>query len=292
MRHPPPLKTCLRYPITTSVAAFSIMATYQYLVGGADISKLMIGLDGWWRDPWRFLTPVLFHGGPLHLIFNLCWLWIFGTQIETEFGQAKTLGIYALLAAGSCAAERAILGECIGLSGVVYGQFGLLWMLSRTDPRFRDSVDRQTVQWMVGWFLFCIVTTVTNIMPVANIAHGMGCVLGMLLGWAISARSQLLRIRNSAVLAAVFLLCIAGGTVARPYVNLSRDPFSLADLGYTALSIGDSNRAIVLYRKAVTLKPSVPEWWHNLGVAYHRAGRDDEALEALKREILLKADRK
>ena len=73
-------------------------------------------------------------------------------------------------------AEQALFYGGVGLSGVVYGLFGLLWVLSRRDSRFRDAMDRQTVQLMVAWFFLCIVLTITGAWKVANVAHGAGCV--------------------------------------------------------------------------------------------------------------------
>jgi len=267
------------------------MATLQYW-NGADISRFEIGLDDWWQEPWRFLTPVLFHVNTIHLIFNLYWLWVFGTQIEYEFGSGRTLGIYTLLAAGSNAADTAIFGNGIGLSGVGYGLFGLLWVLSRIDTRFRDSMDKQTVQLMVGWFFLCIVLTVTNMMGVANVAHGAGCILGALLGWTIGTRIPILRLRNATVLGVVFLLCMAGGTVARPYVNLSKNYGNeLAHWGYVALKNGNPKRAISLYEKAVIVDPHDSGCWHNLRIAYVQVGRIEDAKRAYQQEIMLEIDR-
>ena len=139
------------------------------------------------REPWRLLTPTFFHGGPLHLIFNVCWLWAFGTLVEARFGHAATLGICLLLAVGSVAAELALFRCGLGLSGVVYGLFGLLWVLSRTDPRFEDAVDEKIVELMIGWFILCIVLKVADVWNIALVSHAAGCILGALLGWTITA---------------------------------------------------------------------------------------------------------
>lgn len=50
-------------------------------------------------------------------------------------------------------------------------------------------MDRQTTQLMVGWFFLCIVLTYMHVWNVANMEHGAGCLLGLLLGWMITARS-------------------------------------------------------------------------------------------------------
>jgi len=51
-----------------------------------------------------------------------------------------------------------------GAFRVGYGLFGLLWVLSRRDERFRDSIDPRTVVVFVVWF-FCIATTLTHTFP-------------------------------------------------------------------------------------------------------------------------------
>ncbi len=210
-------------------------------------------------------------------------------RTEEQLGSGRTLGIYALLAVGSITAEQALFHGAVGLSGVVYGLFGLLWVLGRSDPRFLGTIDRQTAQLLVGWFFLCIVLTVTNVMGVANVAHGAGFVLGALLGCTMAARSIPKRLRNAAILAVVLLLCIAGGTVARPYVNLTDDVgHELAYMGYKALDGGDPKKAADLYERAVAVDANVSDWWINLGIAYERLGRTEDAIGAFTHAAALK----
>ena len=284
MQRPPPLNAAIYFPITTGIAALSIVATWRFHAG-ADVSLFMQGYDVWWIEILHFISTTFFHGNLLHLIFNLYWLWVFGTKVETEFGHAAMLGIFAFLAVGSSAAEYAFSVGGIGLSGVGYGLFGLLWVLSRSDPRFRDSIDRQTVYVLVGWFFLCIFLTVTNVWNIGNIAHGMGCVLGALLGWTLAERNRLRKMRNTAILGTVFLLSIAGGTVLRPYVNFYIDVGQhFAYQGYLALENGDNESAADLYERATAANPNVPDWWHNLGCAYQRLDQLDKAAEAFQHE--------
>ena len=118
------------------------------------------------------------HGDPLHLIFNLMWLWLFGTLVEEVYGHLRTLAILALLEAGDDRAEYAFFRGGIGLSGITYGLFGLLFVLSRKDRRFINAVDARTTQFAVGWFFLCIATTVAGVWRVANVAHGVGALIG------------------------------------------------------------------------------------------------------------------
>jgi membrane associated rhomboid family serine protease len=283
MRSPPPLATCLRVPITTGIIVLAIIATLRWW-SGMDIQPYVLGPDGWWRTPWQFVTPALFHADVIHLAFNLYCFWLFGARIETELGSGRTLGIYLLLDVGSGAAEAAIFQGGVGLSGVVYGLFGFLWVVGRRDPRFRDVLDRQTVQILIAWFFLCIALTVANVWKIANVAHGSGFVMGVLLGWAMHARSLGRRLSSAAVLTITLFLALFGSTVARPWVNCS--PYyahELAYQGYMALERGEFQRAIVLYKRAVVADPTAGAWWFNLGVAYQRGGQAKEASVAYQR---------
>ena len=222
----------------------------------------------------------------------LAWAWALGTLVEHDFGHGATLGIYDLLAVGSTAGELAIFHGGIGLSGVVYGLFGLLWVLSRTDPRFRNAVDHKVIELMTGWFILCIVLTIAEVWSIALVAHAAGCILGALLGWTISASKLGPRLLRGAILAATFLLCVAGGTIARPYVNLVNDigP-ALADQGRSAREAGDAEQAIDFYKQAVDANPKVDDWWTSLGLAYQQAGRTDDARDAFNHAAQLRNHR-
>ena len=100
----------------------------------------------------------------------------------------RTAGLYALLATGSSLAEYDFGGQGVGLSGVGYGLFGFLRVLSRRDRHFAGSVDEQTVVLFIAWFFLCIVLTVKDVMHIANVAHAAGCLLGLLTGYAVTGR--------------------------------------------------------------------------------------------------------
>jgi membrane associated rhomboid family serine protease len=289
MQSPSPARW-MQYPITTCFIALAIVGTLRYW-GGADIRRFEIGSDAWLLEPWRLVTPVFFHVDVIHLIFNLYWLWLFGTKVEEEFGHGRTLGIYVLLAAGSNTADLALSHGGIGLSGVNYGLFGMLWVLTSRDFRFRDVVDRQTIQLMVGWFFLCILLTIAGVWKVANVAHGAGCILGAMLGWTIAARNIGPRLLRGATLGVAMVLCIAGGTVARPFVNFTSEiGHDVAVRGYLALERGDNQRAADLYKRAVAIDPRQSDWWHNLGVAYNCLNRAADARDAFAHEDALKSE--
>src|SRR5262249_30799680 len=68
-----------------------------------------------------------------------------------------------------------------GMSGVVYGLFGYVWMKSRYEPGLGLAMSPNTVFIMVGWFFLCLFGAVG---AVANVAHGVGLLAGMAIGCA------------------------------------------------------------------------------------------------------------
>jgi membrane associated rhomboid family serine protease len=218
MRPAPRLSEIPRYPIVAGTGLLAIGVTLAWWAK-VDVPPLFATAMIRRGELWRLVTSMLPHAGILHLAFNIYWLWAFGTLVEEVFGHLKTAALILLFAFGSGAWEFALARGGVGLSGVGYGLFGLLWMLARYDQRFSDAIDARTVQLFVGWFFFCIVATVTNIMSVANIAHGTGAVLGILTGLAMARPDG--RGLAAAGLGAVLFLGLWGATVGRPRINLS-----------------------------------------------------------------------
>ncbi len=177
----------------TALLEFSAILFSGWVWAGHDLERWTLDARAFQGEPWRLITSALPHANILHLAFNVYWLWVFGSRIETVFGSLRTAALMALLAAGSGEAEYALLDGGIGLSGVNYGLFGFLWVLERRDARFHGVVDRRTTELFAGWFLLCIILTSADVMRVANIAHAAGWLLGLLAGVAVTARSRLRR---------------------------------------------------------------------------------------------------
>jgi membrane associated rhomboid family serine protease len=282
MLAPPSLRNAPYYPVTSSIAVASIAFTLIHW--GKPMDEFVMNNLVWekWQI-WRALTSTLLHGGFLHLAFNLYWFWTFGTLIERVFGHLQSIAIFVLLALCSMLAEYTFLLGGIGLSGVVYGFWGMLWVLEKKDDRFMDAVDESTSRLFVGWFFLCIVLTVTGVMPVANIAHGVGAITGGLLGFAICGRRQVRR-ESLAGLAVILCLGILGSTVYWPKANFSRfAKEEIEDAGLQALQNNEIPRAVKLLERAAHMRNAPARMWYNLGIAYRDAGRYPDAVAAFER---------
>jgi membrane associated rhomboid family serine protease len=270
MRQAPPLTALPRYPIIGGVGLLAVGVSLAYWSKTVDVSPLMEDHEIRDGQVWRLVTSILPHGDPIHLAFNLLWLWVLGTLVEDVFGHVRTLLLVVLLAAGSGAAEYAFIHGGIGLSGVGYGLVGFLWVLSRRDERFRGAVDAQTAQLFVGWFFLCIVLTAANVWHVANVAHGVGALLGVLVGLTV-ARGALRPLYGAAV--ALLLAGFGAAVYARPYVNLTVERAEeRAQLGYEAAERHDDDAAVRHFRAAIAAARGEADasWWFNLGLVYER----------------------
>ena len=128
---------------------------------------------------WRLITPIFIHYSPLHLIFNMFWLYDLGMMIEMRRGTWKLLALVLLSALIPNFAQflwglpqPAGFG---GMSGVVYGLFGYVWMKYKFEPQLGLGIGEQTVWIMIGWLFLCM----TGVLgPVANAAHVVGLLAG------------------------------------------------------------------------------------------------------------------
>ena len=289
MRTPPSLRELPRYPVVGAVAALAVATSVAWW-SQVDVSPLVADYRVWPGQPWRLVTSALPHIDPLHLAFNVYWLWVFGTLVEDELGPLRTGAILLLFAVGSAAAEFAFMAGGVGLSGVGYGLFGFLWLLGKSDGRFSDAVDGRTTQLFVGWFFLCIVLTASGYAPVANIAHGVGALLGVMLGLVVASRAARRR-ALAAALAATMAVLLVLATVARPYVNVSAlANQEIAYAGYQHLMAGENTTAARLYRQAVIMNGGAPVYWQNYGIALERLGRLDEAAKAYGKAQELERD--
>jgi GlpG protein len=137
-------------------------------------------------EVWRLFTPMFIHFGIMHLVFNMLWLKDLGSMIEDRKGTVF-LGIFILVtAAGSNLAQYMVTHPLFGgMSGVVYGLLGYIWMKGKYDPGSRLYLHKTTVIFMLGWFVLCFTGLVGN---VANAAHAAGLIIGTAWGFLTSKK--------------------------------------------------------------------------------------------------------
>jgi GlpG protein len=138
-------------------------------------------------EVWRLITPIFLHFGIIHLMFNMWALWILGSLIEERRG-TKAMAILVFVSAiasntGEFAYDLSMnrLAPFGGMSGVVYALFGYVWMKGRFEPEQGMILHPSTVRVMLFWLVLCF----TNLAgPIANAAHVVGLIVGVLYGLA------------------------------------------------------------------------------------------------------------
>jgi GlpG protein len=130
---------------------------------------------------WRLFTPMFIHFGIIHLFFNMLWLWDLGSMIEARRGTWMLLVLVLVIAALSNVAQYKVSGPTFGgMSGVVYGLLGYIWMQGRYNPAAGLALHPQTVTMMIVWFFLCLFGIIPN---VANTVHAVGAGVGIAWGF-------------------------------------------------------------------------------------------------------------
>ncbi len=174
-------------------------------------------------EVWRLVTPIFIHFDVFHLVFNMLWLFGLGSQIEKRAGSARLALLVLLIAVGSNLCQylfsevsaSALLerlnpwGPAVenpppivilsspafgGMSGVVFGLFGCVWIRSIYEPGCGLYVSPMNALLLLGWLLVCMTGKVG---PIANVAHLVGLSMGMLLGYAVAWRNGFGRRREN-----------------------------------------------------------------------------------------------
>jgi GlpG protein len=131
-------------------------------------------------EVWRLLTPMLIHFSLLHLVFNMLWLFRLGSAIEQRHGSLAMIGLVLLAQVPSGLGQYLASGPSFGgMSGVVYGLFGFVWMQARYNPARGYRLETESVVLMMIWFVLCLTGLVG---PIANVGHAGGLIAGLAAG--------------------------------------------------------------------------------------------------------------
>ena len=184
--------------VSVVVAVLTRLGTDSETIKHLAITEFHIegGLIRWFKglseikegQVWRLFTPMFVHYGILHILFNMLWLKDLGGAIESREGTLKLALLVLFIAALSNVGQYLATGPAFGgMSGVVFGLLGYIWIRGRFDPRSGYHLERWIVMMMTIWFLLGVSGLIGNI---ANWAHGVGFALGIAWGFLPSRRSS------------------------------------------------------------------------------------------------------
>jgi GlpG protein len=130
---------------------------------------------------WRLLTPIFIHFTIPHILFNMLWLLDLGTMIERRQNTRVLSALVVVIAVLSNFGQYLWQGPVFGgMSGVVYGLIGYIWLRGKYDPASGLFLHSSTVMMAVIWFALCLVGVIPH---VANAAHSVGFAVGIVWGY-------------------------------------------------------------------------------------------------------------
>jgi membrane associated rhomboid family serine protease len=196
-----------KYPwVTYLLIGLNTLFFLFVLFIGAERRDITFMQWGFIPDEWsRFfplLTSMFLHGGWIHFIGNMYFLWIFGRFVEDKLGSKKYIGLY--LAAGVIGNVSHLLTTapffadlpCIGASGAISGILGafivmapytriktVYFFLMFLRPLF-GTIELPSLLFIGGWFLMQLLYTLSLsgivAVGVAYWAHIGGFLFGVL----------------------------------------------------------------------------------------------------------------
>ncbi|CAM9143909.1 unnamed protein product [Discosporangium mesarthrocarpum] len=133
---------------------------------------------------WRLLTPMLLHGGVLHMFMNMVSQFRMGTFLEELWGTRTWLIIYWVGGLGgnllSCAASPNKVG--VGASGAIYAIMG--GWLSHVLCTWNEEDAFNKVAQLVQVVAYTLVGMAMSLAPIVDwAAHLGGLLSGVMLGW-------------------------------------------------------------------------------------------------------------
>ncbi len=192
----PPLVTVAFMLLCIAVAFITRLGESGSFVAHLQISEVPYRFGMGWElflpearrgEVWRLITPILLHFGWPHLLFNLWILWDLGQVLEHRQGPGRLVLLTTVIGVVSNLSQYIVSGPRFGgFSGVIYGLLGYVWMMGRYCPSAGMGLHPQTVVMMLVWFVICLSNVLP--MPVANVVHGVGLVMGVVWGRLEAAR--------------------------------------------------------------------------------------------------------
>lgn len=142
-------------------------------------------------EVWRFVTPALIHFNTFHIAFNLVMFYQIASALEHRQGTWRLAWLMLAIAIPSNLAQALVPNEWGGtvyfggLSGVVFGLLGYVWMKSRFDPAAGLYINRGTLLMAVIFLVLGIAGTFNSgNIRIANWAHTVGFAAGIVIGYA------------------------------------------------------------------------------------------------------------
>lgn len=202
------------FPIVTKSLVFINIAVFIYQLVAPQIALRYAFIPALaFIETYRWLTHMFLHGGVIHLVGNMIYLWVFGDNVEDRYGHLRFLALYLtwgiaaafahlLSISAQPAAREMWLTPAVGASGAISGVLGAYLVLF---PRARIQtlvfffiitiIEIPAWAYIGFWFLFQLYYGVAELLTVqpsgvAYFAHIGGFIAGALTALVFRGRRR------------------------------------------------------------------------------------------------------
>ncbi len=282
-------------PVTSTILAINGLVFLVGVVFSLEREILLWGASErsaiWAGEYWRLFTPVVLHAGVFHWLVNTYALFLIGTVVERDLGRLRYTLLYVV--AGMAGVAVSVLGNdvlSVGASGAILGLFGAALTIKLFQPYSLFA----RVEWRFflinGALLIGITVMGFAGLPIDNLAHFGGLVMGLLLGSVLSLsrhpKQTPGRVKVLWGLAAVLLLIAAGLSAAAtqrwPGMGSRMAVETHADNAEAAAAHGDYDAVLEQLERAEQFGELAPVSLFQRAYALIRLERSDEAEAALE----------
>jgi membrane associated rhomboid family serine protease len=193
--------------VTYTLIALNVIFFFVEMSGGEPfikqwsvVPKRLVTNPG--GDFLTIFTAMFMHGGWMHLIGNMLYLWIFGDNVEDRFGKVKFLVFYLLCGIGATLAQVAVNPNSsipnLGASGAISGilaAYLIMFPKGRVNVLMGRGIVAMPAIFVIGlWVVLQFVNGLGAITEsaetggVAYMAHIGGFVVGLVLSFFLRGR--------------------------------------------------------------------------------------------------------
>ncbi len=187
------------YSLTILIIAL-ISFVLQYIIPGYSY-YLALSPDYIFSRPWTLVTHMFLHSGPVHLLFNMMFLFFFGPELERRIGGKRFFYVYfisgVIAALGYSLWSIYIIGHhtsAVGASGALFGIFACLAVIAPDIEVGLFFFIRMKITYALIFFaLFDLLFIGSSGDMVARSAHLSGVVAGLAFGKYLKKTGNYLR---------------------------------------------------------------------------------------------------
>ena len=156
---------------------------------------------------WGVIVNSLIHSFPLHLIINLLGLWVFGAFLERRIGWWRIFIFGLISSIFTSLVQLSLTNDAgLGLSGVNYAMFGLIFVLALRNETYRMSYHLPITLFMIFFIAFSLLMNIYAKWYIGIEAQLSGLFWGILIGICGKIKNKLLKYTTSTI---PFLLSVS-----------------------------------------------------------------------------------